>query len=197
MAAAACVGDGMDRARNDGVSAVDATIALFRAKQYRSVTLFQIFQSYNQLIMMKMTNIYSAAASLLIGAFAVAQAAAADVELSAAQQKAVQSALQTIKPAGGRAIAEQWSDAKKVAEILCRPAALKAFRKTDKKTDRVFLGTDDPATLSLESNEQLTGIGQVRSHGTQWKDFSFICRLDPATGKVERFVPILKKTQNQ
>jgi hypothetical protein len=143
---------------------------------------------------MKMTNIYSVATSLLIGTFAVNQAAAADVELSAAQQEVVQRALQTIKPSGSRAIAEQWSDAKKVAEILCRPAALKEFKKTDKMADRVFLGTDDPVTLSLESNAQLTGTGQVRSHGVHWKDFSFVCRLDPATGKVERFVSVWKNS---
>ncbi|HZY63216.1 MAG TPA: DUF930 domain-containing protein [Edaphobacter sp.] len=76
-----------------------------------------------------------------------------------------------------------------MAEMICRPAALTAFKKQDKTADRVFLGTDDPATLTLESNTHLSGSGEVRT-SKGWKDFKFTCKVSAETGKVTSFQPV-------
>ena len=80
--------------------------------------------------------------------------------------------------------------AKKVAELICRPAALLILKKQIAGVDRVFLGTDDPKTLTLESNQRLTGSGSARTP-QGWQDFSFTCELDPETGKVTAFTAVL------
>jgi hypothetical protein len=89
-----------------------------------------------------------------------------------------------------RSVANGWSNAKKVAETICRPAAVATLKKEISGTDRVFLGTDDPKTLSLESNAKLTGTGSARNP-EGWQDFSFVCEVDPETGQVTSFVPVL------
>ena len=48
----------------------------------------------------------------------------------------------------------------------------------------------DPKTLTLENNSRVTGTGQFRTPGG-WTDFSFTCDLDPQTGKVTSFQPVL------
>jgi hypothetical protein len=85
-----------------------------------------------------------------------------------------------------RALASEWSDAKKVAEFICRPLATSELQKWNKEADRVFLGTDDPATLELTSNRQLTGSGEVRT-GSDWTSFTFTCEVDPQSGKALSF----------
>lgn len=67
------------------------------------------------------------------------------------------------------------SNAHRVAEFLCRPAALEALRKQDKKADKVFLGDGKNGGLNLQPATRLTGAG----HGTVWKIFSFSCELSP------------------
>jgi hypothetical protein len=64
------------------------------------------------------------------------------------------------------------------------------LKKQSTGVDRVFLGTDDPKTLTLENNSRLTGTGQFRTP-SGWTDFSFTCDLDPQTGKVTSFQPVL------
>jgi hypothetical protein len=90
-----------------------------------------------------------------------------------------------------RNVAQGWSNAKKVAEMICRPAALPVLKKQARGADRVFLGTDAPQSLTLESNRRMTGSGQVRTP-QGWKDFSFTCNLNPATGKVIAFRTVPK-----
>jgi hypothetical protein len=106
--------------------------------------------------------------------------------LSAAEQAVVSHQIATLKSATDRQVAEGWSNAKKVAELICRPAALPILKKQAKGVDRVFLGTDTPESLSLESNQRLTGSGTFRTP-QGWQDFTFTCDVNPETGKVTTF----------
>jgi hypothetical protein len=118
--------------------------------------------------------------------------AASQIEpaLSPAESAAVTRQVATLHSSVDRSMANGWSNAKKVAELICRPAALPVLKKQIPGTDRVFLGTDDPRTLSLESNAKLTGTGSARNP-KGWQDFTFTCELNPETGKVISFVPVL------
>ena len=89
-------------------------------------------------------------------------------------------------------MASGWSNTKKVAELICRPAALSVLKKQTPGVDRVFLGTDDPQTLTLESNSRLTGTGQFRTL-QGWTDFTFTCDVNAETGKVTAFKPTVSK----
>jgi hypothetical protein len=115
---------------------------------------------------------------------------AGEPDLSAAETTMVNRRIATLKSSGDRRMAEGWSNTKKVAELLCRPASLPVLKKQSTRVDRVFLGTDDPKTLTLENNSRLTGTGQFRTP-SGWTDFSFTCDLDPQTGKVTSFQPVL------
>ncbi|CAN7526004.1 hypothetical protein LJR164_003681 [Phenylobacterium sp. LjRoot164] len=112
-------------------------------------------------------------------------------ELSRAQNTAIAKSIAGLKTPEERRMATGWSNAKKVAEVICRPAALPALKKQVPNADRVFLGTDDPKTLTLVSTRSLTGAGQVRS-GSSWRDFTFTCALMPSSGKVAGFTAVLK-----
>jgi hypothetical protein len=118
--------------------------------------------------------------------------AASQIEpaLSPAESAAVTRQVATLHSSVDRSMANGWSNAKKVAELICRPAALPVLKKQIPGTDRVFLGTDDPRTLSLESNAKLTGTGSARNP-KGWQDFTFTCELNPETGKVTSFVAVL------
>lgn len=120
---------------------------------------------------------------------------ASDPDLSAAETTAVNRQIATLKASTDRRMAKGWSNAKKVAELLCRPAALPVLKKQAAGVDRVFLGTDDPQTLTLESNSRLTGTGEFRTP-QGWTDFTFTCELNPATGKVTAFKPVLAKSSH-
>ncbi|MER9576547.1 hypothetical protein NKJ09_18895 [Mesorhizobium sp. M0189] len=119
---------------------------------------------------------------LLLGSSVPAAAA----RLSPAQASVVTAEIAKLKYPEERALAKGWTDAKKVAEFICRPAAMKALKHRIKGVDRVFLGTDDPSTLQLVSNRRLTGSGQART-GDDWQAFSFSCGLNPQTGKAISF----------
>lgn len=111
----------------------------------------------------------------------------ADVpRLSPAQASVVASKIATLKYPQERALASGWSDAKKVAEFMCRPLAMKVLKRGYKGADRVFLGTDDPGTLNLVSNRSLAGSGQVRT-SNGWQTFTFTCGVDPRTGRAVSF----------
>jgi hypothetical protein len=109
--------------------------------------------------------------------------------LSPAETAAVNRQIATLHSSVDRSVANGWSNAKKVAETICRPAALPVLKKQTTAVDRVFLGTDDPKTLTLESNSRLTGTGEFRTP-KGWTDFTFTCDLDPQTGKVIAFQPV-------
>jgi hypothetical protein len=87
---------------------------------------------------------------LLIALGSVVQAANnQEPALSAAEREFVTRQIATLKTPADRTLAENWSNAKKVAELICRPAALPALKKQDQRVDRVFLGTDDLKGLRL------------------------------------------------
>ena len=116
-------------------------------------------------------------------------------ELSPPETTAIARQIATLHSSADRSVAKEWSNPKKVAELICRPAALSAIRKQVPGADRVFLGTDEPKTLSLESDAKLTGTGSARNP-KGWQDFSFTCEIDPATAKVTSFVPVLTPPTN-
>jgi hypothetical protein len=107
-------------------------------------------------------------------------------KLSRAEQAAIAEQVGKVKPASDREVIKGWSNAKKVAEFICRPAALRSLAKQDASVDKVFLGTNDPSTLSLQSAGRLTGTGQYRK-GDKWMDIDFVCDIDPDMGKVSSF----------
>ena len=107
-------------------------------------------------------------------------------KLSSAERNVISEQIGKVKPAADREVAKGWSNAKKVAEFICRPAALRSLSKQDTSIDKVFLGTDDPATLALDSTTRLRGTGQYRK-GDKWTDIEFVCDVDPDTGKVSSF----------
>ena len=115
--------------------------------------------------------------------------------LSPAETAAVTRQIATLHSSVDRNMANRWSNAKKVAELICRPAALPILKKQIPGTDRVFLGTDDPTTLDLESNARLTGTGSARNP-KGWQDFTFTCEINPETGKVTSFTPTLTPAAN-
>lgn len=128
--------------------------------------------------------------ALFVALGAVAMAAGTNgPKLSTAETAIISKQIATLRSPADRHVAESWSDAKKVAELICRPAALPVLRKRVKTTDRVFLGTDAPETLTLESNSRLTGTGQFRT-SQGWRDFTFSCEMDPGTGEVTAFHPV-------
>jgi hypothetical protein len=134
------------------------------------------------------------AALVILAAASVGQAGGqTEPALSAAESAAVARQIATLHSSVDRSVAGGWRNAKKVAEMICRPAAVAALKKQIPGTDRVFLGTDDPKTLNLESNAKLTGTGSARNP-KGWQDFSFTCEVDPATGKVTSFLPVLTAT---
>ncbi len=106
--------------------------------------------------------------------------------LSQAQAAHIEQQINTLKSPEERKLASEFSNAKKVAEMICRPLALPVLKQHYKEADRVFLGTDDPTTLTLVSQKLLKGTGQART-GSTWHDFSFACRLNPANGKAIGF----------
>src|SRR5487761_618438 len=118
------------------------------------------------------------AITLFIAFGTIAQAADRhEPERSAAQAAAVSTQRATLKSPVDRHVAEGWSNSKKVAELICRPSALIFLKKQDKTIDRVFLGTDTPESLTLESNSLLKGSGEFRTpHG--WQDFAFTCEVN-------------------
>ncbi len=103
--------------------------------------------------------------------------------LSSAEVAVISRQIATLRSPTDRSVAQEWSNAKKVAELICRPVALPALKKQIKETDRVFLGTDAPQSLTLESDRRLAGSGQARTP-QGWQDFTFTCNLNPSTGKV-------------
>ncbi len=109
-----------------------------------------------------------------------------DPALSPTEVKIVNRKIAALHSAGDRKVAAKWSNAKKVAEVLCRPTATAYWKRKAPGTDRVFLGTSAPETLTLESDRRLTGSGQYRTTDG-WTDFRFTCDLDPATGAVTAF----------
>ncbi|HTF68286.1 MAG TPA: hypothetical protein VK638_36975 [Edaphobacter sp.] len=106
--------------------------------------------------------------------------------LSATQTTVVNRKIAALHSEADRRVASEWSNSKKVAEILCRPAATAYWKKKAPGADRVFLGTSAPETLILESNQRLTGSGQYRTP-KGWTDFRFTCDLDPEKGTVTAF----------
>lgn len=83
-------------------------------------------------------------------------------------------------------MAQNWTNAKKVAEFICRPAALTSLKKQIIGADRVFLGSDAADSLTLLNNGQLIGSGQVRAL-QGWQYFTFTCDINPDTGMITRF----------
>jgi hypothetical protein len=63
---------------------------------------------------------------------------------------------------------------------------LRALKKQIKGVDRVFLETDRPESLDIESNQRLRGSGEFRTP-QGWQNFTFTCDLNPETGKSDRF----------
>ena len=113
-------------------------------------------------------------------------ARAEEPSLSAAETAIFNRQVATLKSAGERKMAQDWSNAKKVGEFICRPAALSILKKQVKGVDKVFLGADTADSLSLLNNGQLTGSGQYRDP-QGWQYFTFTCDVNPATGKVTDF----------
>lgn len=112
--------------------------------------------------------------------------AQAPAPLSRAQQQRIAHAVQSLKSPAERRLAMRWSDAKQVAEWLCRPAAYRELQKAYPGTERVFLGLGGKHDLRLVGNRELTGVGEART-ADGWKTFSFTCELDPRSGNVVQF----------
>jgi len=129
---------------------------------------------------------------LIVGAIIAQAAQSNEPALSSAQTAAVARQIATLRSPAERHMAEGWSNSKKVAEMICRPAALIVLKKQDKTIDRVFLGTEMHGSLTLESNSRLTGNGEFRT-SKGWQDFTFTCDVSPETGKVTAFQPVLKR----
>lgn len=125
--------------------------------------------------------------SLLMGTLpALGQSAGKEPALSAGEARVVDMKIESMRSLSDRKVAREWSNAKKVAEVICRPHATAYWKKTVPGTERVVLGTSDPSTLVLESDRKLTGSGQYRT-SKGWTDFKFTCELNPDRGRVRNF----------
>jgi hypothetical protein len=121
----------------------------------------------------------------------VLPSAASDAShLSSAQAAVVAAKIAKLKYAEERSLASRWTDAKKAAEFICRPLAMRVLKRHFRDADRVFLGTDEPGTLRLLSDRRLSGTGQVRV-GYDWQTFTFSCVMDPRTAKALSFATTL------
>ena len=109
-----------------------------------------------------------------------------EADLSFAEKAIVEKKIAALRGQADRRLAEGWTNSKKVAELICRPAALPVIRKQAKSADRVFLGMGTPDSLTLERNDLLTGAGQYRTP-QGWKEFRFTCKVNAETGKVTSF----------
>lgn len=129
--------------------------------------------------------------SYLVFAVAVAgsppAAAAGQSVLSPVQQAVVDKAVAKLSAEEKKMVTE-WPDSKKLAEFFCAKAGLAAIKKKERAADRVILGPDDEGVKKfvLTGNTQLSGRGSARMHGG-WKDFAFVCDLDPAKATVKSF----------
>lgn len=123
---------------------------------------------------------------MLTAASAASAQSGGSPRLSPAQAVYVAQQIATLRSPQERALASDWSDAKKAAELICRPLALETLKREQAAVDRVFLGTDDPSTLRLVSERRLEGEGQMRL-GSAWRQFNFVCGLNPDTGKATTF----------
>jgi len=117
----------------------------------------------------------------------MAPAATGQSVLSPAQQAVVDKTFAKMSAADKQIVAK-WSDGKKLAEFFCTKPGLAAIRKQERTADRVFLGPDDDGVKKfvLTGNTQLSGRGTVRIRGG-WKDFTFVCDLDPGKAAVKSF----------
>lgn len=115
--------------------------------------------------------------------------------LSSRQQQLIRNEFSKIGSPSERKMAMEWSDAKKVAETMCRPVALTYFQKQYKNADRVFLGDAKKDSLILQGNELLTGTGQVRDGGT-WHYFKFSCQLNPRNGRAVSFSADITRSES-
>ena len=113
--------------------------------------------------------------------------AAGQSVLSTGQQAVVEKATAKLSADEKRMVAE-WPDSKKLAEFFCAKAGLAAIKKKERAADRVILGPDDEGVKKfvLTGNTQLSGRGSVRVQGG-WKDFAFVCDLDPTMATVKSF----------
>lgn len=136
--------------------------------------------------MTRSISVFGSGAVCLAMAVASPSAGATNTpHLSPAQTSVIASANAKLKYPQERSLASRWTDAKKVAEFICRPLAT-AVLKRRANANRIFLGTDDPHTLHLVSNRQLEGSGQYRA-GDDWHSFTFTCALNPQNGTATSF----------
>ncbi|PHM50276.1 hypothetical protein Xmir_00455 [Xenorhabdus miraniensis] len=127
---------------------------------------------------------YLGASCLLLSAFAQAQSPSK--QLSLTQKKYLQ--LQINEQITDKSVLKDianWSEAKKVAEFICRPFALPIIQQHHKDADKVFLGDVSPDSIKLEHSSELVGKGMYRTDDG-WKDIRFSCKLD-AAGKAHSF----------
>lgn len=129
-----------------------------------------------------------ALAFLIASALPLISQSAKEPSLSAGEARVIDHAIETMRSESDRKVAREWSNSKKVAEVICRPAATSYWKKAA-GTDRVFLGTSDPTTLVLVSDHKLAGSGQYRT-AKGWTDFQFVCELNPDRGRVTHFEAI-------
>lgn len=136
--------------------------------------------------MARSNRLHRALLAALVATAAYPAAAQDSSPLTDSQRQALDRAIGTLRTPADRNVASQWSDAKKVAEVMCRPLALQELKRTDAKVDRVFLGDDTPQSLSLNGNTVLEGRGQARGR-SGWRNFTFTCALDPQTARATAF----------
>ncbi|WP_422648791.1 DUF930 domain-containing protein [Cupriavidus sp. H18C1] len=136
--------------------------------------------------MARSNRLHRALLAALVATAAYPVAAQDSSPLTDSQRQALDRAIGTLRTPADRNVASQWSDAKKVAEVMCRPLALQELKRTDAKVDRVFLGDDTPQSLSLNGNTVLEGRGQARGR-SGWRNFTFTCALDPQTARATAF----------
>jgi hypothetical protein len=113
--------------------------------------------------------------------------------LSTAQKAAIEKKTASVSKSE-KAMIDGWPDSKKLAEFFCSPEGLNVIKKQHPTADRVFLGPDDEGVKKfvVVSNTRLSGRGSVRL-GADWKDFSFVCTLDPEKAVATAFTFTLDK----
>ncbi|OTA15956.1 hypothetical protein Xvie_02293 [Xenorhabdus vietnamensis] len=127
---------------------------------------------------------YLGASCLLLSAFAQAQAPSQ--QLSPSQKQYLQQQInEQTTDKSALPMVKDWSDAKKVAEFICRPFALPIIKQHYKDADKVFLGDVSPDSMRLEHSSELNGIGMYRTDDG-WHDIRFSCKLN-AAGKAQSF----------
>ncbi|ECI4646614.1 hypothetical protein ID80_004776 [Salmonella enterica subsp. enterica serovar Ball] len=96
------------------------------------------------------------------------------------------------KPAEKKFVNNEWTEAQRVAEFICRPLAEKVVKNHFPAADKILFDQGHNNRHHLVSATLLEGNGQYRT-GNNWVPFYYQCELSAKTGEALEFRFMRKK----